>query len=131
MMKKEISINSIEQLQKLKSVTKRFRQIELKLPYLDDVQNETWEELVKKEYFSCGCTTGSYFVGFGILCTLVYIVYTFLFELPISIKIILITIVGMAILGKLAGFLFAHFRLLRIIQSLYYLRLNQTHKSMS
>ncbi|MBC8757480.1 hypothetical protein H2O64_22610 [Kordia sp. YSTF-M3] len=129
MMKKEISINSIEQLHELKFIVKRFKNIELKLPYLNDAQNETWEELVKKEYFSCGCTTGSYFVGIGILCTLVYIVYTLLFELPISIKIILITIVGMAILGKLAGLLFAHFRLLRVIQSLYYLRFNKNYKN--
>ena len=127
-MKKEISINSIEQLQELKSITKPFKTIKLKLPFLDDLQNQSWGKLVHKEYFSCGCTTGSYFMGVGILCSLVYILYTFIVELPISIKTILILIIGAAILGKLVGLLSAHIRLLRIIQSLSYLRLNQTQK---
>jgi len=128
-MKKEISINSAEQLHELKSIVKNFKKIELKLPYLNDSQNKTWEKLVHKEYFSCGCTTGSYFVGIGILLSLIYLVYTFVYEIPISVKIILVTIVGFAIIGKLAGLFFAHVRLLRIIQSLGYLRYNQMYES--
>ena len=123
-MKKEISINSTEQLHELKSILKPFKKIELKLPYLNDLQNQTWEKLVKKEYFSCGCTTGSYFVGLGILFTLLYVIYNFTFGVPISVKMILVLIVGMAILGKLVGLFLAHIRLLRIIQSLGYLRFN-------
>lgn len=128
-MKKEISINSVEQLYELKSVIKNFRKIELNLPYLNKSENKVWEKLVQKEYFSCGCTTGSYFVGAGILLTCIYIIYTFIFELPISLKIVLATIVGFAILGKLIGLLLAHIRLLRIIQSLGYLRFNQVHEN--
>lgn len=126
--KKEISITSAEQLYQLKSVMKNFRKIELKLPYLNDSQNKTWEKLVNKEYFNCGCTTGSYFVGVGILLTSIYLIYTFIFEIPISIKIIVATIVGCAILGKLTGLFLAHIRLLRIIQSLGYLRFNQLYE---
>ncbi|QHI38828.1 hypothetical protein IMCC3317_42280 [Kordia antarctica] len=128
-MKKEISINSMEQLYELKSILKPFKKIELKLPYLNDLQNQTWEKLVKKEYFSCGCTTGSYFVGIGILLTIIYLVYMSTFEIPISVKMIIALVVGMAILGKLFGLLFAHIRLLRIVQSLLYLRLNQVYES--
>lgn len=128
-MRKEISINSIEQLHQLKSITKPFKKIDLKLPHLNDLQNQTWEKLIKKEYFSCGCTTGSYFVGIGILCSLIYIVYTFAFPTPISIKMILALVVGMAILGKLVGLFLAHIRLLRIVQSLLYLRSNQVCES--
>lgn len=130
-MKKEISINSAEQLHELKSIIKNFKKIELKLPYLNDLQNQTWEKLVQKEYFNCGCTTGSYFVGIGILLTLMYVVYTFIYEAPISVIIIITTIVGSAIVGKLAGLFFAHVRLLRIIQSLGYLRYNQMYERAS
>ena len=66
-MKREILISSATELHKLKSIAKRFQKIELKLPYLNDSENKIWEQLVHKEYFSCGCTTGSYFVGIGIL----------------------------------------------------------------
>ncbi len=128
-MKKEISINSAEQLHELKSIIKNFRKIELNLPYLNNSENKVWEKLVQKEYFSCGCTTGSYFVGAGILLTCIYIIYTFIFEMPISVKMILATIVGFAILGKLVGLLLAHVRLLRIIQSLGYLQFNQVYES--
>lgn len=128
-MKREILISSAKELHKLKSVVKRFQKIELKLPYLNDSENKIWEQLVHKEYFSCGCTTGSYFVGIGILLTCLYLIYTFIFELPISIKMIVITVVGCAVTGKLFGLFLAHIRLLRIIQSLDYLRLNSAYKN--
>jgi hypothetical protein len=129
MMKKEIYINSAEQLHELKSIVKNFKKIELKLPYLNDLQNEAWEKRIQKEYFSCGCTTGSYFVGLGILIAIIYLVYTLTVGTSISIKMILITIVGLAILGKLVGLFSAHIRLIRIIQSLGYLRFNQMYEN--
>ena len=113
-----LEINNIEQLRELKSITKKIKKIELKLPFLSNSENQTWEKRIRKEYFSCGCNTGSFFVNVVVIISLLYVGYCLCTSNTISIKWIGITIVVSALIGKFTGLIAAHIRMLRIIKLL-------------
>ena len=116
---RELVIRKKDDIELLKHVPRRFNSLRFELKFLSDEENKSWTEKLSKSYFSCGCKTGSYFAGVGILITILYALASLLFTFPLSIKWIAILVIGMTVIGKVIGLLYDYLQLRRQIEEFF------------
>jgi hypothetical protein len=67
-----MEINSIETLNQLLQKKKR-KDIVFSFPGLSDSENERWQKKISKDYYACGCETGTVFLLVAVTCTVSYL----------------------------------------------------------
>lgn len=117
-----MEINTIETLNQLFQKRKR-KDIAFSFSELSDSENEKWEKKILKEYYACGCKTGSLFLMVSLITTIAYLVLHKIMDPAFFItpKIILYALLIVFIasgMGKAIGLFIAKLRLTQNIRRL-------------
>jgi hypothetical protein len=113
-MKKELVISRNIDLLELERRARKYHRIRVEVPHFSKEENEKWAALIQKEYKACGCNTGSWFI----LISLLFSAGFFLLNMSAVLSdirhysfMMFLLVVGMALIGKVAGLLAANRKL--------------------
>jgi hypothetical protein len=102
---------------------KGLNDLELQIPHLSAEENRIWLKKIKKDYYACGCETGTAFLVAGILFTGLFFFWEIInnssFHLHASLIIYAVLILFiMSAIGKFLGLLISSIRLKKNVRLL-------------
>ncbi|MCC6281808.1 MAG: hypothetical protein IT262_14465 [Saprospiraceae bacterium] len=106
---------SLERLMMDKTIKNSFRRIKLEFANFENTKE--WEDKINKNYFACGCETGSMAVCAVLVIFVVLWSIGSLFAIFTWWKMIA-TIFAAALTGKIAGLVLSHFQLQKLVKEL-------------